>query len=90
MVENTQGQLSANLSDSDIEVAYILGSKSSHQQIAMLTVARVTQKYDIKTFAGVTPLPGNFQKWMTEHNEPSETQSALRDAALCQTSKSSD
>ena len=69
MDQNKSGRLSANLTD--IEVAYILGTNdagASHRQISALigrshsAITKVTQKYDIKTFSGVTPPPGNSRK----------------------------
>ena len=69
MDQNKSGRLSANLTD--IEVAYILGTNdagASHRQISALVgrshsaITKVTQKYDIKTFSGVTPPPGNPRK----------------------------
>jgi transposase len=69
MDQNKPGRLSANLTD--IEVAYILGAKDAgatqHQISALIgrsqsAVAKVTQKYNIKTFSGVTPPPGNVKK----------------------------
>jgi len=69
MDQNKSGQLLANLTD--IEVAYILGANdagASHRQISALidcshsAIMKVTQKYDIKTFSGVTLQPGNLRK----------------------------
>ena len=69
MDQNKSGELSANLID--IEVAYILDANDasvSHHQISALishlhsAIIKLTQKYDIKTFSGVAPLPGNPRK----------------------------
>jgi transposase len=69
------GRTTANLSD--LEVAYILGMSdagasntaiSAQMSRPRSTVANAIEKYDIKTFTGVAPLPGNPKK-LTEHQK---------------------
>jgi len=69
MDQNNPGRMSSNLSD--IEVAYILGANDAgapHQEISAAigrscpTITKIMKKYNIKTFSGVTPPPGNPKK----------------------------
>jgi transposase len=69
------GRTTANLSD--LEVAYILGMSdagasntaiSAQMSRSRSAVANAIEKYDIKTFTGVTPPPGNPKK-LTERQK---------------------
>jgi transposase len=69
MAKTTPGRVSSNLDS--VEISYMLGlrdARLSHAEIAEKTnrsksaVTRALQRYDIKTFKGVAPPPGNPKK----------------------------